>query len=52
MSYQLPWAEQGAALIDAAYSSATDQNLPLPETVSLPGTSITKDNVDSATPTE
>ncbi|MCW2852485.1 MAG: hypothetical protein JWM84_2149, partial [Nocardioides sp.] len=52
MSYQVPWAAQGAALVNAAYSSVTDQNLPLPETVSLLGTAITADNVDDATPTE
>jgi ribose transport system substrate-binding protein len=52
MTYQLPWAEQGSALIDAAYSSVTGQHQPLPETVSLLGTVITKDNVDSAVPTE
>ncbi|GAB3201445.1 sugar ABC transporter xylitol/D-threitol-binding protein ThpA [Nocardioides hungaricus] len=52
MSYQVPWAAQGEALINAAYSSVTDQNLPLPETVSLLGTAITADNVDDATPTE
>jgi ABC-type sugar transport system substrate-binding protein len=52
MAYQLPWKDQGVALINGAYSAATGQNLPLPETVSLRGTAITKDNVDSAKPTE
>lgn len=52
MVYQLPWAEQGKQLIDGAYNAATDQNLPMPETISLRGTVITKDNVDSAKPTE
>jgi ribose transport system substrate-binding protein len=52
MSYQLPWAEQGSSLIDAAYNSATGQQQPLPETISLLGTTVTKDNVDSITPTE
>lgn len=52
MSYQLPWADQGEALVNAAYGSATGQNLPLPQMVSLQGTAITADNVDDATPTE
>jgi ABC-type sugar transport system substrate-binding protein len=52
MAYQLPWAEQGSQLIDGAYDLATGQHLPLPETTSLRGTVITKDNVDSAKPTE
>jgi ABC-type sugar transport system substrate-binding protein len=52
MSYQLPWADQGEALVNAAYGSVTGQNLPLPKMVSLQGTAITADNVDEATPTE
>ncbi|MEZ5075927.1 MAG: sugar ABC transporter substrate-binding protein [Solirubrobacterales bacterium] len=52
MSYQMPWAETGAEMIRGAYNVATDQNVPLPETVGLRGVVITQANADEVEPTK
>lgn len=52
MSYQMPWAETGAQMIKGAYDEATEQHLPLPETVGLRGTVITQDNASEMEPTK
>ncbi len=52
MSYQRPWVQTGAQMIIGAYNAATDQHLPLPETVGLRGKVITQENADESQPTE
>ncbi|MBS1888533.1 MAG: sugar ABC transporter substrate-binding protein [Actinobacteria bacterium] len=52
MSYQMPWAETGAEMIKGAYDYATKQHVPLPETVGLRGTVITKENAGEVEPTK
>lgn len=51
-TYSPPWAETGAEMIRGAYSEVTNQNLPLPETVTLKGTLVTKANASEFTPVE
>jgi ribose transport system substrate-binding protein len=52
MGYQMPWAETGAQMLIGAYNAATDQNLPLPETIGLRGKAITKANAAESRPSE
>jgi ribose transport system substrate-binding protein len=50
LTYQDPWHETGAMMVRGAYLAVTKQHLPLPETVTLKGQIITKDNVDKVPP--
>jgi ribose transport system substrate-binding protein len=52
MTYQIPWRETGAQMIRGAYLAVTKQHLPLPETITLKGNIITKDNVDEFKPVD
>ena len=44
MAYQGHWTDQGMQMLNAAYDEATNQHLPLPKTVIVPGTVVTKAN--------
>ena len=44
MAYQGHWADQGTQMLNAAYDAATNQHLPLPKTIVVPGTVVTKAN--------
>jgi len=45
--YRAPWEQEGQQAVRAAYDALTKQNLPLPKLLSLPGTVVTKSNIDS-----
>jgi ribose transport system substrate-binding protein len=49
-TYSPPWEETGAEMVRGAYSEVTEQNLPLPETVTLKGTLVTQENADEFEP--
>ncbi len=51
MSYAWPWAQTGAEMMIGAYNAATKQHLPLPKTVGILGTAITKQNAETVKPT-
>jgi ABC-type sugar transport system substrate-binding protein len=52
MTYQIPWKETGAQMVRGAYLAVTKQHLPLPETITLRGQIVTKDNVDELQPVD
>jgi ABC-type sugar transport system substrate-binding protein len=52
MTYQIPWRETGAQMIRGAYLAVTKQQLPLPETITLKGQIVTKDNVGDLEPVD
>ncbi|MGD9734360.1 MAG: sugar ABC transporter substrate-binding protein [Solirubrobacterales bacterium] len=51
MVYAAPWGKGGEELMNGIYDAVTEQHLPLPETVSPLGETVTEENVDSVEPT-
>jgi ribose transport system substrate-binding protein len=46
--YRVPWEQQGVQSVWAAYDTLTKQNLPLPDFITVPGYTVTADEVDEA----
>jgi ribose transport system substrate-binding protein len=46
--YRVPWEQQGVQSVWAAYDILTEQNLPLPEFITVPGYTVTTDEVNEA----